>query len=111
MLVDLSRAAGGYLYSVFVQSLDGWVVLGFVGQFLFTMRFLLQWLASEKAGRSIIPVSFWFFSIAGAILLFVYAIYRRDPVFILGQGLGILIYVRNLALIARERREGRPPVA
>jgi lipid-A-disaccharide synthase-like uncharacterized protein len=111
MLVDLSRAVGGYLYSVFVQSFDGWVVLGFVGQILFTLRFILQWLASEKAGRSVIPLSFWFFSIGGAVLLFIYAIYRRDPVFILGQGLGILIYFRNLALIARERREGRPPVA
>lgn len=111
MLVDLSQAVGGYLYAVFVQTLDGWVVLGFIGQILFTMRFILQWLASEQAGRSVIPLSFWYFSIGGAVLLFIYAVYRRDPVFIVGQGLGLFIYFRNLALIAREKREGRPPVA
>jgi lipid-A-disaccharide synthase-like uncharacterized protein len=110
MLVDLSQSVGGYLYTVFVQSFDGWVVLGFLGQILFTARFVVQWLASERAGRSIIPVSFWFFSIGGAVLLFVYSVYRRDPVFIAGQGLGLGIYFRNLALIAKEKREGREPV-
>jgi lipid-A-disaccharide synthase-like uncharacterized protein len=110
MLVDLSQSVGGYLYAVFVQSFDGWVVLGFIGQLLFTARFVVQWLASERAGRSIIPVSFWFFSIGGAVLLFVYAVYRRDPVFIAGQGLGLGIYFRNLSLIAKEKREGKEPV-
>jgi lipid-A-disaccharide synthase-like uncharacterized protein len=104
MLVDLSQAVGGYLHSVFIETLDGWVVLGFIGQILFTMRFLVQWIASEKAGKSVIPLSFWFYSIGGAVLLFVYAVYRKDPVFILGQGLGIFIYFRNLTLISRERR-------
>jgi lipid-A-disaccharide synthase-like uncharacterized protein len=111
MLVDLSQAVGGYLYAVFVQTFDGWVVLGLIGQVLFTARFIVQWVASERAGRSVIPISFWFFSIGGAVLLFVYAVYRRDPVFIAGQGLGLLIYFRNLALIAKEKREGKPPVA
>lgn len=104
MLVDLSNAVGGYLYKVFVISWDGWVILGFIGQALFTLRFLVQWVASERAGRSVIPVAFWFFSIGGAALLFIYAVYRADPVFIVGQGLGIFIYIRNLMLIAKERR-------
>lgn len=111
MLVDLSNAVGGYLHQVFVQSWDGWVILGFVGQLLFTARFLLQWLASERAGRSVIPLAFWFFSLGGGSVLLVYALYRADPVFILGQGLGLFIYLRNLALIrkeskARAQREG-----
>ena len=113
MLVDLSNAVGGYLHSVFVQSIDGWVILGFIGQAFFTMRFLVQWIASERAGRSVVPVAFWFFSIGGGLLLFAYALYRRDPVFILGQGLGVFIYMRNLMLINRERAEraGEPPAA
>lgn len=104
MLVDLSHQVGGYLYAVFVQSWDGWIVLGFLGQLLFTMRFLVQWLASERAKKSVIPLSFWFFSLGGGTLLFAYALYRRDPVFILGQGLGLFIYIRNLWLIANEKK-------
>ncbi len=104
MLVDLSRSVGGYLASVFVLNIDFWVIVGFVGQALFTARFIVQWLASEKAEKSVIPLAFWFFSIGGALLLLIYALYRRDPVFIVGQGLGIFIYARNLVLIAREKR-------
>ncbi len=104
MLVDLSTAVGGYLHQVFVQSWDGWVILGFAGQMLFTARFLIQWIASEKKGDSVIPVAFWFFSIGGGLLLFIYALYRRDPVFIAGQGLGLFIYVRNLMLIAKRKQ-------
>ncbi len=104
MLVDLSHAVGGYLYSVFSQNIDLWVIVGFLGQGLFTARFIVQWLASEKAERSVIPLAFWFFSIGGALLLLVYAVYRRDPVFIVGQGFGIFVYIRNLVLISRERR-------
>ncbi len=94
-----------YLSSVFLQSLTGWVVVGYIGQMLFIARFAVQWVASEREGRSIIPLSFWYLSIAGAILLSAYAIYRRDPVFILGQGPNVLIYIRNLMLIAKEKRE------
>ncbi len=104
MLVDLSTAVGGYLHQIFIQTFDGWVALGFAGQIFFTARFLVQWLASERAGRSVVPLAFWFCSIGGGLLLFIYAVYRRDPVFILGQGLGLFIYVRNLMLISRERR-------
>ena len=104
MLVDLQRAVGNYLHDVFVVKLDWWIVLGFVAQALFTMRFLVQWIASERAGRSVVPMAFWVFSIGGGVLLFVYALYRRDPVFILGQGLGVFIYLRNLYFVLREKR-------
>ena len=110
MLVDLQRAVGNYLHDVFVVQLDAWIILGFVAQALFTMRFLVQWLASERAGRSVVPMAFWVFSIGGGILLFVYALYRRDPVFILGQGLGVFIYLRNLYFVLRERRQAQPHV-
>lgn len=93
-----------WLYAVFVEQFSAWILLGFVAQGLFTMRFLVQWIASERAGRSIIPIAFWFFSVGGGVLLLVYAIHRHDPVFIAGQGLGVFIYVRNLWLIANERR-------
>ena len=81
-----------------------WVVFGLGGQLMFSGRFIVQWLASEKAGRSVIPLAFWYFSIAGGVILFAYAVYRQDPVFILGQSLGLFIYSRNLWLIFRERR-------
>ena len=78
-----------------------WLAIGLFGQLLFSMRFILQWLASEKIKRSIVPNIFWYFSLAGGIVLFIYAIYRRDPVFILGQGAGIFIYLRNIYFILR----------
>ena len=105
MLVDLSNAAGAYLHDVFVTRLDWWVLLGFVAQAFFTMRFLVQWIASERAGRSVIPIAFWFFSICGGLLLLVYALYRRDPVFIAGQSFGVFVYLRNLYFVMRDRRQ------
>ena len=94
-----------YLHDVFVAQLDWWVVLGFVAQALFSARFLVQWIASERAGRSIIPTAFWLFSIGGGVLLFAYSLYRKDPVFIAGQGLGLFIYLRNLYFVLREGRQ------
>jgi lipid-A-disaccharide synthase-like uncharacterized protein len=94
-----------YLHDVFVIKFDGWVILGFVGQGFFTMRFVVQWIASERARRSVIPVAFWFFSIGGGALLLVYALYRRDPVFIAGQALGLVVYLRNLYFIAMHRQQ------
>jgi len=79
-----------------------WLILGLGGQLLFFMRFLFQWIASEKRKESIIPVSFWYFSLGGSLILLSYAIYRKDPIFILGQSLGFLIYLRNLILIYRK---------
>ena len=96
-----------WLHQVFVAQFDAWVVLGFVAQALFMMRFVVQWLASERAKRSVVPVAFWFFSVGGGFLLLIYAIQRQDPVFIAGQGLGLLIYIRNIWLIANERKSMR----
>ena len=81
-----------------------WLVIGFCGQALFFMRFLVQWIASEVKKRSYIPKSFWYFSLGGGLILLMYAIYRRDPVFIIGQSTGAFIYSRNLILIAKEGR-------
>lgn len=81
-----------------------WVLFGFFAQALFMMRFLIQWIASERARRSVVPVAFWYFSLAGGVTLLAYAIHRRDPVFIFGQALGTVIYLRNLWLIHAERR-------
>ena len=83
---------------------DPWVIVGFAGQALFMMRFLIQWLSSEKARRSVIPNAFWFFSLGGGAILLIYALHKRDPVFALGQGLGLFIYLRNFALILKARR-------
>jgi lipid-A-disaccharide synthase-like uncharacterized protein len=104
MLVSLSQAVGDYLQNVFVVRLNWWVLLGYAGQVLFGMRFIVQWLASERAGRSVMPVAFWFFSIGGGALLLAYALYIRDPVFIIGQGLGLFVYLRNLHFIFREQK-------
>jgi len=81
-----------------------WVMLGLGGQLLFTARFLAQWIASERARRSVVPVAFWWLSIGGGVILLAYAIWRADPVFILGQSLGVVIYARNLWLIHAEKR-------
>jgi lipid-A-disaccharide synthase-like uncharacterized protein len=91
-----------YLHDVFIAQFDLWVLLGFVAQGLFSMRFVVQWIASERAGKSVMPTAFWIFSIGGGLLLLVYALYRKDPVFIAGQALGLFIYVRNLHFVLRE---------
>ena len=84
-----------------------WLIFGLLGQSLFFMRFLVQWIATEKKKKSVIPVAFWYFSIGGAIILLVYSIYRKDPVFIIGQSVGFFIYLRNLYFISRNRRTKR----
>lgn len=81
-----------------------WLIIGLVGQTCFFMRFLIQWIVSEHRGESTIPLAFWYFSIGGSAILLSYAIYRQDPVFILGQSVGSVIYVRNLVLIARKNK-------
>jgi lipid-A-disaccharide synthase-like uncharacterized protein len=104
-MTELFHNLISYLNDVFVIKFDGWVILGFVAQAFFTMRFVVQWIASERARRSVIPVAFWFFSIGGGALLLVYALYRKDPVFIAGQALGLVVYVRNLYFIVMHRRQ------
>jgi lipid-A-disaccharide synthase-like uncharacterized protein len=81
-----------------------WLIIGFSGQALFSLRFLVQWWQSERQQRSVIPIEFWYFSIAGAMTLLLYAIHRADPVFIVGQLTGLVIYLRNLHLIKMARQ-------
>lgn len=82
-----------------------WICIGFIGQSFFFMRFFVQWLASEKARKSIIPDIFWYFSLGGGAVLLSYAVYRHDPVFIFGQGMGLLIYLRNIYFLKRVKNE------
>ena len=85
-----------------------WLILGFTGQFFFSLRFLVQWISSEKRKESHIPEVFWYFSLLGGVILLIYAIYKKDPVFILGQGMGVLVYLRNLMLIYSKKNGNKP---
>lgn len=84
-----------------------WIAVGLLAQFMFSMRFVVQWLATEKARASIVPEAFWYFSLGGGVMLLAYAIYRIDPVFILGQAAGLGIYARNIHFIWLTRQEQR----
>ena len=108
MLADVLNSFGSYMHDVFVVRMDWWVALGFLAQAFFTARFAVQWIASERVGRSVIPLAFWWCSIGGGLLLLIYALYRRDPVFILGQAFGVFVYLRNLYFVLRERKQGAP---
>ena len=81
-----------------------WIGIGFIAQFMFSMRFIVQWIASEKARASIVPETFWYFSFVGGLMLLAYAVYRADPVFILGQAAGLVIYARNIYFIWANKR-------
>ena len=97
-MINVLQELATWLHQVFIKQFDAWVLLGFIAQFFFTMRFVVQWLASERAKRSVVPVAFWFFSLGGGGLLLVYAIQRQDPVFIAGQGHGpVHLYPQSLA--------------
>ena len=109
MIIQFGRDLHAYLYEVFVAKFDFWLFFGLMAQLLFTARFLVQWIASEKAGRSVVPMAFWFFSLAGGGMTLVYGIVRKEPVIIIGQALATFIYVRNLVLIARNRRLEKMP--
>lgn len=82
-----------------------WIGIGLFGQLLFGLRFLMQWLHSEARGKSLIPRSFWYLSVAGGAILLSYAIYRREPVFIIGELLTLLVFIRNVQLLPSRRRE------
>jgi lipid-A-disaccharide synthase-like uncharacterized protein len=103
MIYSLSQAVGDYLYDIFITRFDLWLVFGLLAQLVFTARFLVQWLASEKAGRSVVPIAFWFLSIVGGTMTLIYGIQRREPVIIMGQTLSIFIYIRNVMLIFKNK--------
>lgn len=93
--------------------MNGWVLFGFFGQFVFAMRFIIQWIVSEKKKESIVPLSFWYLSLCGGVILLIYAIYKNDPVFMLGQATGLIVYARNLMLITKKKNlnQEKMPVA
>ena len=105
MLIRLSNELAEYFYDVFVTRFDFWLAFGVIAQVLFGLRFIVQWIASERAGRSVMPLTFWFFSMGGGVLTLIYGLARRDGVIIIGQALSIFIYIRNLMLIFKEERE------
>jgi lipid-A-disaccharide synthase-like uncharacterized protein len=88
-----------------VSNVVFWLTVGFLGQALFTARFLVQWLASEKKRASVVPVAFWWLSLLGGTAILSYAVFRRDPVIITGQGMGLFVYVRNLMLLSKARQQ------
>src|ERR1700754_3767729 len=103
MLIQYGQALGDYLYDVFVAKFDFWLAFGLVAQLLFTARFLVQWISSERAGQSVVPMAFWFFSMGGGLMTLIYGVAKREPVIIIGQGLATLIYIRNIMLIVKNR--------
>ena len=104
MLYDWTNEFGQYLYEVFVQKFDFWFAFGLLAQLVFTGRFMVQWIASEREGKSVVPVAFWVLSVIGGSMTLVYGLERRDAIIILGQVLANFIYLRNLVLITRSRR-------
>ena len=90
--------------------LNFWLIFGFIGQLMFTLRFIVQWIASEKKKESVIPVAFWYLSLAGGLIVLLYAIYRMDPVFILAYVPGNFVYLRNLYFIYKKKKVSSPIV-
>ncbi len=103
MIIQYGQALSNYLYDVFVAKFDFWLAFGLVAQLFFTARFLVQWIASERAGNSVVPMAFWFFSMGGGLMTLVYGVVKREPVIILGQSLATVIYIRNIMLIWKNR--------
>jgi lipid-A-disaccharide synthase-like uncharacterized protein len=99
MLIQYGTALGNYLYDIFVAKFDFWLAFGLVAQLAFAARFLVQWIMSERAGKSVVPMAFWFFSVAGGTMTLIYGLVKREPVIIFGQLLSNVIYVRNIMLI------------
>ena len=103
MLIQFGEALGSYLQEVFVAKFDFWLVFGLLAQFVFAASFLVQWISSERAGKSVIPFAFWVLSVGGGLMTLLYGLVKREPVIIVGQGLATFIYLRNIILIFRER--------
>src|ERR1700676_5781426 len=103
MVIQYGQALSDYLYDVFVAKYDFCLAFGLVAQLFFTARFLVQWISSERAGRSVVPMAFWLFSMGGGLMTLVYGMLKREPVIIVGQALATIIYVRNIMLILKHR--------
>ena len=103
MLIQYGQALSSYLYDVFVAKFDFWLLFGLLAQLMFAGRFLVQWIASERAGNSVVPMAFWFCSMGGGLMTLVYGLVKREPVIIIGQALATLIYIRNIMLIWKNR--------
>jgi lipid-A-disaccharide synthase-like uncharacterized protein len=106
MLIQYGQALSDYLYDIFVAKFDFWLAFGLVAQLSFAARFLVQWIASERAGKSVVPLAFWFFSIGGGSMTLLYGLVKREPVIIIGQLLSNIIYVRNIMLIWKNQGSG-----
>src|SRR3982074_1329874 len=106
MLIQYGQALGDYLYDVFVAKFDFWLAFGLIAQLLFTARFLVQWISSERAGQSVVPKASWFFSMGGGLMTLVYGIAKREPVIIVGQSMATFVYMRNIMLIVKHRASG-----
>jgi len=106
MIIQYGQALGNYLYDIFVAKFDFWLAFGLAAQLSFAARFLVQWIASERVGKSVVPMAFWFFSVAGGTMTLIYGLVKREPVIIIGQALATLIYIRNIMLIWKNRGSG-----
>ena len=106
MLIQFGTALGNYLYDIFVAKFDFWLAFGLVAQLAFAARFLVQWIMSERAGKSVVPMAFWFFSVAGGTMTLIYGLVKREPIIIFGQLLSNVIYVRNIMLIWKNHAKG-----
>jgi lipid-A-disaccharide synthase-like uncharacterized protein len=104
MIIQIGQQLWDYLYDVFVAKFDFWLAFGLIAQLFFTARFLVQWISSERAGMSVVPMAFWFCSMGGGIMTLIYGIAKREPIIILGQALATIIYIRNIMLILKNRR-------
>src|SRR4051812_50043015 len=101
MIIQYGQALSNYFYDVFVAKFDFWLAFGLVAQLFFTARFLVQWIASERAGNSAAPMAFWFCSMGGGLMALVYGVVQRQPVLILGQALATILYIRHILLILK----------
>jgi lipid-A-disaccharide synthase-like uncharacterized protein len=107
MLIQFGTEIGNFFRETFVDKFDFWLLFGLIAQLVFAARFIVQWISSERAGRSVVPFAFWFISMGGGLMTLLYGIVKREPVIIFGQSVATLIYVRNIMLIYREH--GKKP--
>jgi lipid-A-disaccharide synthase-like uncharacterized protein len=99
MIIQYGQAVSSFFYDVFVAKFDFWLAFGLIAQLFFTARFLVQWIASERAGNSVVPMAFWFCSMGGGLMTLIYGVVKREPVIIMGQLFATIIYLRNIMLI------------